>query len=139
MTSGYWNHAIGDIDGAVRNKNYVWDTNSLSWVAATGSLVDGQNVSINNWPVTGSGNLKVAIQEDNVGISGGGSSPKAVRTDQASATILYVGKAAAGSSAGSAAWSIQRIDTSSGTVITWADGNTNEDNVWNNRASLSYS
>lgn len=62
------------------------------------------------------------------------------RVDEASATTTYIGKAVVGSSEASSAWQIQRI-TVSGTVstFTYADGDENFNNVWNNRASLSYS
>lgn len=56
-----------------------------------------------------------------------------------SGAITYVGKAAIGSSSASALWQIKKIDETSGTVITWADGNSNFDNIWDNRASLTYS
>lgn len=60
--------------------------------------------------------------------------------DEASATVTYVGEAAVGSSLSTALWRIKRL-TQSGTVllIEWADGNSNFDNIWDNRASLSYS
>ncbi len=53
----------------------------------------------------------------------------------------YVGKADPGSAAGSAVWQCMRIDeTSAGSnTITWADGNTEFDNVLSNITSLSYS
>ena len=35
-------------------------------------------------------------------------------------------------------WRIKRISTSSGVIVEWADGNVNFDNVWDDRASLSY-
>lgn len=63
----------------------------------------------------------------------------AVRVDEASATVTYVGDAAIGSATSGALWRVKKIDTSSGTVITWADGNSSFDNIWDNRASLSYS
>ena len=63
----------------------------------------------------------------------------ATRIDEASATVTYVGKAATGTATSSALWQVQKIDTSSGTVITWADGNGLFDNIWDNRATLSYS
>jgi hypothetical protein len=64
----------------------------------------------------------------------------ALRMDEASATVTYVGTAYAGSLNAAASWAIKRI-TISGTVTTieWADGDTNANNVWNNRAALSYS
>lgn len=64
----------------------------------------------------------------------------ATRLDEASATITYVGKAATGSATSAAVWQIQRLtDTGSGLTVEWADGNDSFDNVWDNRASLSYS
>lgn len=73
---------------------------------------------------------------------GGGSSATtyATNVDDFSATVTYVGKALPGSSVASAVWQISRI-TTSGTVslTTYADGDSNFDNIWNNRTSLSYS
>lgn len=55
-------------------------------------------------------------------------------------TITYVGKAVAGSSLASAVWQIKQItDTSGDLSIQFADGDSNFNNVWNNRESLSYS
>lgn len=65
--------------------------------------------------------------------------PYAIQYEEASATITYIGEADAGTATSAASWRIKRMSTASGIVITWADGNTNFDNVWNNRASLSYS
>lgn len=65
--------------------------------------------------------------------------PMASRIDEASGTIMYVGEALPGTLPSVAGWSIKKVDTTSGTVVTWADGNSTKDNVWDNRASLSYS
>lgn len=62
----------------------------------------------------------------------------AVRTET-SGSVTYVGKAEVGSASSSAKWQIQKIDETSGTVITWADGNALFDNIWDDRATLSYS
>lgn len=63
-----------------------------------------------------------------------------VKLDTVSSNLLYVGEAALNSSASAAVWRIRKIETS-GTVLSvlWADGNQAFDNVWDNRASLSYS
>lgn len=53
--------------------------------------------------------------------------------------ILYVGKAPVGSATSAAVWQIHKIDETSGVIITWADGNANFDNVWDNHSSLTYS
>lgn len=63
----------------------------------------------------------------------------ALRMDEATATTTYVGEASPATLTSAALWRIKRISTTSGVVITWADGNNNFDNVWDNRASLSYS
>jgi len=56
-------------------------------------------------------------------------------------TTTYVGKAVIGSAVGDAVWQIKKIDESGSPemIITWCDGNDSFDNVWSNRAALSYS
>lgn len=63
----------------------------------------------------------------------------AIRIYEASPTITYIGRAAPGSLTSDPVWQIQRIDTSSGTVIEWADGLSDFDFIWDDRASLTYS
>lgn len=59
--------------------------------------------------------------------------------DQPNATTTYIGASNPGSSTSSAAWQIKRITVSgTQTFIEFADGNLNFDNVWNNRAALTY-
>lgn len=65
--------------------------------------------------------------------------PLAMQVDPASLTVTYIGQAKPGTATSSALWRIKKIDTTSGTVITFADGDDLFDNVWDNRASLSYS
>ncbi len=62
------------------------------------------------------------------------------KVDVVDSTTTYLGEAAFNSQTSSAVWRINRI-TTVGTVTTidWADGNDEFDNVWDNRASLSYS
>lgn len=61
-----------------------------------------------------------------------------LRLDESGA-ITYVGLASPGAATSAAVWQIKRVDETAGVTILWADGNTLFDNVWNNRASLSYS
>ncbi len=65
----------------------------------------------------------------------------ATEVDVASSTVTYVGKAAIGTAGAAALWQIQEITTTAGgsASIKWADGNALYDNIWDNRASLSYS
>lgn len=60
--------------------------------------------------------------------------------DEVSDTLLYVGQAVAGVETPAAAWRIRRVSTVGVvTTVAYADGDANFDNVWDNRASLSYS
>lgn len=65
--------------------------------------------------------------------------PLAQRIDSPSATVSYIGYAAPGTLTSAAAWQIRKIDETTGTIINYADGNANFDNVWDNRAALTYS
>lgn len=60
--------------------------------------------------------------------------------DEVDSNTLYVGKAAMGVETSTASWQIKKISTSSTvTTIAYADSNDNYDNIWDNRASLTYS
>ena len=52
----------------------------------------------------------------------------------------YIGEADPGSLTSNASWRIKRIvETGPDSEITWADGDSDFDNIWDNRLSLSYS
>lgn len=58
--------------------------------------------------------------------------------EHTSGSFTYYGVAAVGSSESNPVWRIFREEISTGTII-YADGNSNFDNVWSDRAGLSYS
>lgn len=62
-----------------------------------------------------------------------------LKIDDSHQHITYIGQARPGSLSSQAVWRIKRVDASSGVDVTFADGNANFDNVWDNRASLNYS
>lgn len=65
---------------------------------------------------------------------------KSLKVDVASVTTTYIGEAAFNTATSSPTWRINRIETlGSVTTITWADGDDEFNNVWDDRASLSYS
>lgn len=144
-----WQLADVDSDhGSIKARNLIWNTNTLAWEAATGSLSGGSNVTVANFPatqpisstqlpsaLTGAGYLKVSIEADNAG----GSAASAILLDEATADVTYIGTAAVGSAAGDAAWSIKKLDQASGLSITWADGTSASTKTWNDRASYTYS
>ncbi len=62
--------------------------------------------------------------------------PYATRVDSSTTPgVLYVGTAATGASESDPVWRIKSVDTSSGVTVTWADGNSEFDNVWDDRAT----
>ena len=54
--------------------------------------------------------------------------------------MIYVGEALPGSLSSEAFWRIRKLtyDGSNNTVVQWADGDGKFDNIWDNRASLTY-
>ena len=53
---------------------------------------------------------------------------------------LYIGEADAGSARSAAVWRIRRVTESGQDVdIEWADGNTDFDNIWDDRTTYTYS
>jgi len=65
--------------------------------------------------------------------------PYAVRLDETSTpNVTYVGETASGTSTSEAIWRIRKLDETSDLIITWADGDKLEDNIWDDRVSLTY-
>lgn len=74
------------------------------------------------------------------GGGGGGSIDSKLLQVDAVGTTTYVGYAEAGTLTSGATWAIKKIvETGSDVSITWADGNTTFDNIWDNRLTLTYS
>jgi hypothetical protein len=68
------------------------------------------------------------------------SRPFAARIDEASESVTYFAWAVPGTLDAATSWRIMRQTiTGNVTATEWADGNESFDNVWANRASLSYS
>lgn len=83
--------------------------------------------------------LKVTNPDGSTISSSGGATAYATRLDDYStANISYIGKAVPGTATSAAAWQISRMDETTGTVITFADGNASFDNIWDNRTGLTY-
>lgn len=60
--------------------------------------------------------------------------------DKASDTVTYIGNCAVGSAddISEAIWRIKKVDSTSGTKITYADGVSTFTKVWNSRATYTY-
>ena len=62
-----------------------------------------------------------------------------VRLDEPGGGITYVGDSVPGTAASEGAWRIKRLtETATLLTIQYADGDQDFDNVWDNRASLTY-
>ena len=109
-----------EIDNESYNDTYkIKQTALYVFNAATNTFV----------PVRGdaSGNLLTA-----------GAGVSALRLDNTTtANITYLGKAVTSTLNSAAIWQIQKIDQTSGTVITWAD-NGKFTQIWDNRVALTY-
>jgi hypothetical protein len=116
---------------------YLWNVDTLAWEPATKGPGTGAEVEVVNWPAVISGSY-VPIEGD-VNIDSIVQYTTRLAEDSGNPDILYVGQAVPGSSPDNPVWRIKRVNTSSGIIIQWADGNDNFDNIWNNRESLSYS
>lgn len=63
-----------------------------------------------------------------------------LRLDEVSSTLFYVGEAAFNQAETSPVWRIKRIQTVGSVMkVEWANGNDAFQNIWSDRASLSYS
>ena len=63
-----------------------------------------------------------------------------IRYDDVGSGVAYVGEAVPGTALNAALWRIKKIaETGDDIAITYADGNDNFDNIWNNRLSIVYS
>lgn len=61
-----------------------------------------------------------------------------LKLDQVTSTVFYVGEATIAASTSGAMWRIRKIDTTTGVDVKWADGNAHFDNVWDDRAAITY-
>lgn len=106
-----------------------------------GITIKGKSPSGQNVEVRVDENGRIIFGSENTDGSIATSSPAlAVRLDDATTPgITYVGKAPLGATPSASVWQIAKLDTSSGLIKTWADADALYDNVWNNRASLTYS
>lgn len=103
-------HAFSvDADGRQASKQYIWDTDSLQWVAgnSAGGAVGGG----------GSASVSYQVLLDDTG------------------TYLYVGEAAPGTAASAASWRIKRV-TDSG--VLYADSTASFTKIWDNRSTYTY-
>ena len=136
----------------IENNNISTATNESQEIIAVETpqieaiVTGGENVQITNSEVQ-----NIVIQVDSVStIVAGQPGPPgtsedemvyAKQTDFVSDTLIYRGDATVGSATSSPLWRIRKLDIGpDGDVSeTWADGDANFNNIWDDRASLTYS
>jgi len=77
-------------------------------------------------------------------VAGGGGSSTTnystrIKEDSGNADITYIGNAALGTAESASLWQIKRLDSTTGLIKLWADGNDDFDNQWSTREAGSYS
>lgn len=116
----------------------VYDPGTMTWVAMVqpggGGVSTDVNVT-NMIPAVETGLAKEVTLQSLVDLLDN----TTLQFDSSASPTLYLGVAVPGSATSAAAWQITKFDVSSGVVQTYADGDANFDNVWDDRASLSYS
>ena len=140
------------VSSLLKTSDLTFDTGSLQ-VKVTSLPADGSSSFSDSGDVTRSGLVDVDrhVQVDVLSSS----LPSSASTETTLQTISfggfkftlhlatvgeidYVGEAAIGTATSAASWRIKKVDNTSGIIITWA-GTGVFDQVWDNRASLTYS
>ena len=81
---------------------------------------------------------KLTFTNGNLNVNSANLSESLLQVDSVGSTT-YLGYADAGSLTSASVWAIKKIiEISNDVSITWADGNTNFDNIWDNRLTLTY-
>jgi hypothetical protein len=164
--------AVDSLEGVHKVANFIWDTNTLTWVRMTpstgggggggattiangddynaGSTTDAAVVTDANGTISAKlrGLVKMAAEgsfgvtvTNLPGVQEVEAAVRCTRLHQATTTVAYVGTADAGTSTAAPLWRIKRVTTDASGNVTeeYADGNPAFDNVWQDRATLSYS
>lgn len=95
-------------------------------------------VGVLGWTGSAFTAFKVNAQGELIVDTGGGELAVNVQTNSGDSNVKYIGQAAIGTATSAASWQIMKIDKTTGTVITYADGDDSFNNVFDNRESLSY-
>ncbi len=100
------------------------DSKLTSPLTVTGPLTDTQ-LRATPVPVSGA----VSIVPHNYDL---------ILDDYTTANITYIGKATIGSATSAAVWQIEKLDETTGLIITWAGVTDLFNQIWDNRTSLTY-
>lgn len=130
---------VMDVEGQIKNSpNWYVVTTVTGAITGTLDISTYDRIRYRIITPSGVGTLIASGYITNTS-SGGVSVEYKALIDSVSSNLTYIGEAPIGSNQASSIWRIQRIQTSGSIVaIEFADSNANFDNIWNNRALLSY-
>lgn len=139
-TSGYENpilFATGTTEGIV----FAYRPSAISGGGGSNAFSDLSDVPSS---YSGYGGYLLKVKDDETGLEFvGDDTMLAQRIDFISDDEYYTGTAPAGSATSASVWRIKKTTIDSmgegDMVVTWADGNANFDNVWDDHLSLTYS
>lgn len=123
---------IVKITNLTQNKIIYNNTNQLGSESVTANyiILDAEDVK----SMSDTDKLQILYEDD-------ASEDRVYKTlvDEADASTTYIGEAMPNADPTAAVWRITLVDTSTNpTTIQFADGDSNFDNVWDDRAALSY-
>lgn len=97
------------------------------------NFIEGDGISLNIVDDVGNDQVDITITSES-------ELKYAKQVDDVSGTTLYIGEAIAGTALSAASWRISKVVfTGDDVSVTWSDGDTNFNNIWDNRLSLTYS
>lgn len=121
-------------DNKLKIANYVWDSDTLSWVRQSQGAGGGPSSDVNVIGTVGLTNSQLRASPLEVV-----SSTKASRMDDLG-SVLYVGYAAPGTLDGGSTWAIKRVQTVGAELRTeWANGVSTYTHSWSLRTGYTYS
>lgn len=121
-------------DGNLRIANFIWDTDTLSWVKQSQGSAGGPSSDVSVISTVGITNsqLRAAPIETT-------NPSKASRVDD-QGTIIYIGYALPGVVDGGSTWAIKRVQTVGEELRTeWANGVSTYTHSWSLRTGYTYS
>ena len=121
--------------GTTVYKQYVYDPNTMSWVAEQQPILNAGTVTANLATTGLATETSVAAIKTNTDFY-------SVKLDWDGTNPIYFGKAPTGSSTSASAWQIKKLSfdiDGNLTSIQYANGSTAFNTAWDDRASLSYS
>lgn len=117
---------------------YYFNVGTLEYdVATSGGTGVGTEVEVTNFPANPATSTLQTTGNTHLSNISSSLTTKYVVRLETSGTTTYIGKAVPGTATSSALWQIAKMDTSTGTVVTWA-GSAAFNQIWDNRAGLTY-